>query len=290
MNAQEKHQLVRRVMSRIEENCPDHETIQEAAALLKANTPLPERAVQTDGDHIELAEELVEAFNQELYRRKKAKNGDRELMEINEILDGDDFRMLMDKSPRDIEFRDLEHITRGPNPENALVLWERIKAAARRDVESGWQAARSLTVESGPAWVRAVFLAVRERLERDWPPLHPGEAMILDELAQLELLRQRLLSVHYRSLGDPVKSEAASRSLDRVGRSYHNAVRALLTIREKASPRKVQRPSVVNMTFSRPANGEPKGERATINNNYQQKTWEVNDRVPESSTADGLIE
>lgn len=283
MTAQEKYQLVRRIMSRLEENSSDHQTIQEAAALLKADSPLPKQAVQSEGDHIELASEIVQAFNQELYRRKKAKNGDMGLMEIDEILDGGLYRLLLDKLPQNIEFADLERVTQGPNPENALVLWDQIKAAARCDVESGWQSARSLTRESCDAWARAVFLAVRDRLERDWPPVHPGEAMIRDELAQLELLRQRSLSACYKNSGDPVKMEAAGRSLDRVQRSYHNAVRTLLAIREQASPRKVQRPNVLTMTFSRFANGEPKEVRETICDNLTQKTWEVNDRVPETT-------
>lgn len=68
------------------------------------------------------------------------------------------------------------------DPGAALAAWERVKAAARKDLHSGHRTARSLEWGHGP-WDRAGYLALREALWEDWQPRGGIEATLVDLMA-----------------------------------------------------------------------------------------------------------
>jgi hypothetical protein len=65
---------------------------------------------------------------------------------------------MRNKSPEEVSFHELECLSRD-HPEQALALWEEIKATARQDIANGWHGARGIS--TGP-WERACYLAIRE--------------------------------------------------------------------------------------------------------------------------------
>lgn len=69
------------------------------------------------------------------------------------------------------------------DPEAVRRAWERVKAEARAELQSGHRTARSLEWGRTP-WDRARFLAVRESFTADWRPRGGVEAALVDVLAQ----------------------------------------------------------------------------------------------------------
>jgi hypothetical protein len=125
--------------------------------------------------------------------------------------------------------------------------------------------------EGGSAWERAMFLAVREQLYRAWSPRHGGECLLLDEMAQYEVIRQRWMCVisHWsreptmqHSLRDPdymrlnkrqinaaEANQEAMRMVERLQRLYQNALRTLMNSRRGKSAFIVQRARQMNVAF-----------------------------------------
>jgi hypothetical protein len=69
------------------------------------------------------------------------------------------------------------------DPEAAQATWERVRAAARDDLESGHRAARTVEWNGGP-WERAQFLAIRAAFHAEWQPRGGIEASLIDQMAQ----------------------------------------------------------------------------------------------------------
>ena len=153
------------------------------------------------------------------------------------------------------------------DPAEAMARWEAVKAGARDDLDRGWVSARAIGAQGGSAWDRACFLAVRDRLRRAWRPRNDGEALLIDEMAQYELVRQWWVAVLAGRSRDPLTLVArrrtgraddrpqsaaeatveAGRMVERLQRLYQNAVRLLLGLRRGKATVVYQRTGQVNV-------------------------------------------
>jgi hypothetical protein len=172
------------------------------------------------------------------------------------------------KPPEDVTFGDIERLGR-IDPAAATARWEEVKAAARNDLDSGWLAARALEYLGGSAWERACFSAVRDRLRRAWVPRHPGEAVLIDQMAQYEVLRQQWVRVLHvvsheprtiielnaenrppdRKLGSAGATLEAARMVERMQRLYQSALRTLLGLRRTAAAVTVRNSGPMNLAL-----------------------------------------
>jgi hypothetical protein len=192
-----------------------------------------------------LARELSATFIRQLWKFRNAKDGHMGLMKTEEIINGGHLQKLRDKRPDAVTFQDLEALAHN-EPEQALQLWEEVKAAARNDVANGWHAARDIGID---AWDRACFLAIRDQFRQTWPPRSGVEAMLIDEMTQYELIRRRLLRLFdsgswicdkERGRQYPATAELG-RTIERLQRLIHYALRTLLGIRRAKAMPVVQR-------------------------------------------------
>jgi hypothetical protein len=176
---------------------------------------------------------------------------------------------ILNKRPEDVSFYDLERLAR-IDPTKSTARWEEVKAAAQRDLSSGWLAGRALEVHGGSAWERACFGALRRNLRESWPPRNEGEALLIDEMAQYELMRQCWLGIvsmisHQPAIslslqsrcenGDEEKRAlaantliAALRMVERFQRLYQNSLRSLQNLRRAKSALFVGKVGQVNVT------------------------------------------
>jgi hypothetical protein len=192
-----------------------------------------------------LARELSQAFTEQLWQFRKARDGEMSLFDFKDVSWEKILQTMRDKSPDKITFHELEVLSR-EHPDAALARWEEVKAAARLDLANGWQAARGV---SGNAWERACFLAIREQFHLLWPPRNGVEAMLLDEIAQYEMLRREMVDRLARGswIGDDHRGKqyAATvemgRMVERLQRMIHDALRTLMNIRRAQAPPVVQR-------------------------------------------------
>jgi hypothetical protein len=69
------------------------------------------------------------------------------------------------------------------DPAAAAAVWERVKADARDELETGHRAADAVDYD-GDVWQRAQFLALRAAFREDWQPRGGTEAALLDAIAQ----------------------------------------------------------------------------------------------------------
>jgi len=206
--------------------------------LMRSVRGLPESApaAATAGSDAEvLARELSAAFIDRLWKFRNAKDGQIGLLETEELADDGILRAIRDKSPDAVTFHDLEALARAM-PEQALERWEEVKAAARSDLANGWHAARGV---GNDAWDRACFLAIRDQLRQLWPPRTGLEAMLLDEMAQYELMRRHLIRRLWngswvcddqRGREYPATAEMG-RTVERLQRLFQYALRTLLGVR-----------------------------------------------------------
>ncbi|SRR6266540_6674861 len=69
------------------------------------------------------------------------------------------------------------------DPEATWRVWERIKAEARAELDSGHRAASTFEWDDSP-WERARFLAIRQAFRDEWQPRGGIESALVDTLAQ----------------------------------------------------------------------------------------------------------
>jgi hypothetical protein len=193
------------------------------------------------GNDVEvLARELSRTFTDELWKYRNARDAQMNLFDPMDVSFEKCLETIREKSPDAITFHEIECLSR-KHPEEALARWEEVKAAARQDLTSGWQAARGV---SGEAWGRACFLAIRKEFRQLWPPRNGVEAMLLDEIAQYEMLRRkmvdRLTSGSWVGNAERGKEYSATvemgKMIDRLQRLIHYAMRTLFTIRRAQRP------------------------------------------------------
>jgi hypothetical protein len=218
------------------------------SSLMRMAHGLPDAAPATAAvgpDAEALARDLSAAFIDKLRQFRRARDGDLNLLEIEELKNGGLSQAVRNKSPDKVSFLDLEGLSRSM-PEEALQLWEEVKAAARNDLANGWHAARAVR---GDAWGRACFLAIRDQLRQLWPPRNGLEAMLLDEMAQYELLRRHLIDRMWggswacdneRGRQYPATAEMG-RTIERLQRLFQQALRALVAVRGANATPAVQR-------------------------------------------------
>jgi hypothetical protein len=141
---------------------------------------------------------------------------------------------------------------------------ERIKAAARKELDSGHRAARAIG-GGGDAWARAQFLAVRAALSEAWQPRDAVEQQLVDQLAQWHtLLEDWLLAVtNWTSLTADARDregcptlprltaaealERAAGNVERVHRLYLRTLKALQELRRQGPAVVVRRAGQVNI-------------------------------------------
>lgn len=187
-----------------------------------------------------LAREVCVQFTDDLKKYARFLEPDRKLLD-GEKLTVEDLEQASPNQPPDkVTFVTLQGLAHR-QPEAALARWEDVKAAAREDLANGWLAGRSVAKE---AWERACFLAVREEFQAAWPPRNGVESMIIDEMAQYETLRRKLLAemaerrwnVSQADGKEYLVPAAMMQAVDRLQRLLHCALRTLLGLRRSRSP------------------------------------------------------
>lgn len=180
----------------------------------------------------------------------------------------DPARPFSAKPPEKFTFFDLERLAR-VDPGRSTARWEEVKEAARRDLSSGWLAGRALEFMGRNAWERACFLAVRGHLRQAWPPRDDGEPLLINEMAQYEMVRRQWIGIlamlsreprtilslerQDNSAEKPRRMTAADatreavRMVERLHRLYHATLRTLLSLRRSQSPVIVRRAGQVNV-------------------------------------------
>jgi hypothetical protein len=218
-------------------------------------------------DAEQLAREVAAAFAEELARYRRLRQAEPELPNPGESPIDRELNAIRTKPPDDVTFADLERLARA-DPAEAASRWEAVKAAAAGDLDRGWLAARAVEYQGGSAWERACFLAVRGRLRKAWRPRNPGEAQLVDEMAQYEVVRRWWVGVLAMRSREPATivgrrrqgdrgedrrqtaAEAtaeAGRMVERLQRLYQNTLRLLVSLRRGKPTVVYQRSGQVNV-------------------------------------------
>jgi hypothetical protein len=229
-----------------------HRDIDDLANDTPAMTVATVQNPDEDGD--QLAREAFHSFRDEIEKYRRSQPS--EELDPHEL---PQWRIdkILEMPPENVMFFDIERIAR-IDPDRAAKVWNDVKAAARRDLDSGWTAGRMLEPPGSSAWERACFLAVRDRLHRAWPPRHGGDAMLLDEMAQYEVIRLRWIKITaaisndhmleismLRSRPDYDDERTAvltrvlgesSRMVERMQRLYQKSLNTLLSMRRTRPP------------------------------------------------------
>ena len=98
---------------------------------------------------------------------------------------------ILKSPPDELRWCDLDVLAR-KDPALVHERWETIKQAASDEIHSGYRAAQTVEDGGGPL-ERARFLTVRAELMGDWQPRNATEQMLVDQLAQLQILSWRWL-------------------------------------------------------------------------------------------------
>jgi hypothetical protein len=233
----------------------------------------------------ELAREMTCALTQELERYRRAGAASLDRPDPAQPMPDWLMQAIRDKPDDDVSFADLERLAR-IDPAQATARWQQVRDTARRNFADGHHAARAFEPLGQSAWRRACFLELRRCLRQTWPPRSDGEALLLDEMAQYEMLRRHWLSIlaahshqpatlarQLRSDVDrdrprPVTAAEATREavqmVAQMQRLAHNALRTLLGLRRGQSPIFVGRVGQVNVTTGQQMNVQtPQGEDET---------------------------
>lgn len=227
-------------------------------------SPQPPAEVRPPGeDAATLARELSREFIKRLQEYRKARDGDMALFDVEDIQFEKFLEAYRNKSADEVTFDDLERLSR-QHPEEALDRWEEVKATAREDIGNGWHAARDVSCD---AWDRACYLAIRDQLRETFPPRTGLEAMLLDEMAQYELVRRRLMSQLRQHAWSSAKNrEQLNRipatilqTVDRLQRLNQYALRTLLALRRGRTPVVVQSSGPSRLAGGPPADGATDG-------------------------------
>jgi hypothetical protein len=249
-----------------------------------ADTTSPaEVTPQSDADL--LAREAARVFAEQLAWFKKTKD---DLFDPNLAPTEHYLARITAGPPEDFSFDDFEQLTK-TDPARALKRWDEVKAAARRELDSGWRAARTIEGMDPNAWQRALFLAVRDRLRETWQPRTDAEALLVDEIAQYEMIREQWVKslAHMsreqeaiydlkhrrddlkdrdikRNISALEATREATNMVERVQRLQQNAIRTLLSLRRTKATFTVRNTGSVNVALGPQLNvaGPPADESA----------------------------
>lgn len=252
----------------------------------------PPTSAMEDGD--QLAREVVRAYADELRRYDRLK-----VREPNRSNPADppaewEARLINETPPEEITFADIATLSR-MDPAKGQALWDHVKAAALRDVDSGWLASRALEYLGGSAWERASFLAYRDRLRRAWRPRNDCESQWIDEMAQYEMVRQRWLAVwamrsrepetlirrkrqseppEERRLDAADQTCEAAQMVERAQRLLQSAAKMLLNMRRGKAPTIFQKNGQLNVGLGPQLNvnipNDPVTAGANLDNTQQR--------------------
>jgi hypothetical protein len=225
----------------------------------------------------QLAREAAAAFADTLERYRRATNPRDAPIDPTTTPDEWEVRMIREKPPHEFSFDDLDRLAK-IDPALAVAEWEKVRTAAANELDTGYLAARSLEYLGGSGWERACFAAIRRRLRDAWPPRNAGEAMIIDQLAQYEMMRQRWVTIlsmmgrepetilrmrrrgvrsdRERALDAAEGTLEAARMVERLQRLYQNTLRTLMSLRRGRAPFIVQRRGQVNVAMGPQLNVE----------------------------------
>lgn len=157
-------------------------------------------AVDPSGARI-FAQRLARAYDgyvrflQESYRltREEAE------AKVQETVDRDR-KMALEGPPEQVSWTDLSTLAKS-DPDAAVRAWGRLHDLADEELESGNRAASVVShgFDFGP-YDRARFLAVREALMVEWQPSPGSETMLVDQLAQLQVLWEEWMGQQVQQL------------------------------------------------------------------------------------------
>jgi hypothetical protein len=147
-------------------------------------------ALVEDCDEIEsLAMELARAYQQmaAFYRDQLELTGpeaDQRARGHSDSLQeaAEDRSRIVARPPDEVSWFELNRLADG-DPNEAVLVWRRLKKAARKELASGHRAAHALEWQARP-WDRARFLAVRHSFRASMPPRNGIEAALLDTTAE----------------------------------------------------------------------------------------------------------
>jgi hypothetical protein len=160
-----------------------------AAGRNRIQVPAPDSSVNPV-ELNDLARELTAAFGEMLNSyREHCKLSAEEAAKRAADASPEHIDRILNAPPNDVSWFDLD--TLAQKDENlALERWQRIKEAACNEFRSGYRASRAVEDAGGP-WERARFLAVRAELMEDWRPRNTTEQLLVDQLAQSQVLMWR---------------------------------------------------------------------------------------------------
>ncbi len=133
-----------------------------------------------------LSRELGAAYARRIaFYRNEYKLELAEAQERAELRHNPEFRQRgLTDPPDQVTYSALEDLA-DKDPAQALVAWQRIKAAAHDDLMSGHRAAQVMEFAGVTnAWQRAQFFAIRTAFIEEWQPANGGERLLVDMLAQ----------------------------------------------------------------------------------------------------------
>jgi hypothetical protein len=149
----------------------------------------PDSTVNPD-ELSELARELAAAFGETVnFYRKHYKLSTEEAVQRAAEDSPESIDRILNAPPSETSWSDLDTLAQ-KDERLALEHWEQIKQAARDEIHSGYRAARAVEDGGGP-WERARFAAVRAKLMEDWQPRNMTEQLLVDQLAQWQVLLWR---------------------------------------------------------------------------------------------------
>jgi hypothetical protein len=217
-----------------------------------------------------LARELAASFRSavEFYRDHFGCTAPEAVAKVGQSWPPDYEERVLSGPPDQVSWHALEHIAER-NPELMAQCWERIKQAAREELESGHRAAQVMEGQDPTPWRRAQFLAIRDDLAREWRPRNGIERQMIDAMAQaqttvffwqemlvtratLDRMKQDRDVKEYGKWAPPRVSDAeaveqAAAMVDRFNRLFLRTLRALRDLRRYAPAVIVQNAGQVNV-------------------------------------------
>jgi hypothetical protein len=229
-------------------------------------SPNPEHSDAT-AEMNELAREMAGAFGELLNSyREQAKLTVEEAAKRVSLNDPDDFERILNCSPEGVSWLDLYALGE-KDAGLALERWEQIKEAAGKEIRSGFRAARVIEDSGGPM-ERARFGAVRAKLMEDWRPHTGTEQLLVDQLAQWQVLLWRWQeamtawtncaisdsrrakkgeSYEMMRLSEAEALERATEKVEKIHRMYLRTLKALQELQRPRLPAAVGHAEQVNI-------------------------------------------
>jgi hypothetical protein len=165
------------------------ENAEETACRCHERVPSSEHSA-AKAELSELARELIRGFGEEVEEYRKYCNlSPQEACQRTAENSPERIDYILSAPPNEVSWSDLDALAQ-KDPVLALQRWESIKEAARNEIRSGYRAARIVEDGDGPM-ERARFAAVRADLVADWQPRNAMEKLLVDQLAQWQVLLWR---------------------------------------------------------------------------------------------------